>query len=107
MAINVALKEKEHGDALSKKEVQALLGVITERHVIPVEIEADNSSAMGFVGLAAAEKASFDLRRLEDFLREIMNDMEKESENCVSFTETVNEQCRIYRLDDFMIWMAR
>lgn len=76
--INVALIQKSLDNGLTKAENTALGHMIEDEEIIPIEIQGENASAMGFIGLDMAEKLSYNYEKLTAFIREILNDVTKE-----------------------------
>lgn len=84
MRFDVALFEKNGADGLTKSEICTLYDMVAE-DVFPLDIEAKEHecAAEGFISVKAAEKLSYDYKTsgFIDFIQNILDDMEKESEN--------------------------
>jgi hypothetical protein len=78
----VALKEKSPDDGLDIVDAIGLFARLNDKQGIPIEIEADNSIAMGFVSMTEAEAMDYDFSGLKELLVPVMNDMEKEDPTC-------------------------
>ena len=79
---NIVLKEKPHDEGLTKAEVMDLYDMLSGVEAIPIEIQGEYSTAMGFINLTDAEFMNYDYSNLESYIQEILNDMEKENEDC-------------------------
>ena len=84
---DVALIEKPFLDGLSFADVKGLFNLLSideNGEVYPIEIQSDcQSSAMGFITSEAADKIDYEYEvntRFADFITDILDDMEKESE---------------------------
>ncbi len=77
----VALLEKPHDEGLSKDDVLFLFNKLSGVNAIPVEIQGENSTAMGFINLTDAEFMDYDYTELEKSVKEILNDMSRENES--------------------------
>lgn len=94
-----ALIEKPHDEGLTRSEVCDLYDMLSGMEVIPVDIQAEHSAAMGFVGIEDAEALDYDLREAESYIRSILEDMEKENNNC--------EYKLVCGKGEFWIWLSR
>lgn len=94
MMFDIVLVERPHDDGLTKIEIAELLEK-TSGSVIPLDIVGDYSSAMGFITLDAADQLNYDFDKVSEYVNSIINDMEKESEDCV------------YKFDTLAIWLTR
>ena len=75
----VALIEKPLDEGLTRGEVADLFDLLHGTSGIPIEIQAEHSTAMGFINLTDAEAMNYDYTALKELLVPIMNDMDKES----------------------------
>lgn len=99
---DVALIEKPFFDGLSFADVKGLFNLLSideNGEVYPIEIQSDcQSSAMGFITSEAADKIDYEYEvntRFADFITDILNDMDKESED------------HIYEYRGLKIWLGR
>ena len=76
--ISVALIQKSLDNGLTKNESSAVGNLVEDEEIIPIEIQGENASAMGFIGVDMAEKLSYNYEKLAAFIREILNDVTKE-----------------------------
>jgi hypothetical protein len=79
---NIALLEKPLDEGLSKSEVMNLFDMLSGVNAIPIEIQGEHSTAMGFINLTDAEFMNYDYTKLEDFVKSVLNDMNNENDNC-------------------------
>lgn len=79
---NIALLEKPLDEGLSKSEVMDLFDMLSGANAIPIEIQGENSAAMGFINLTDAEFMNYDYTKLENFVKSVLNDMNNENDNC-------------------------
>lgn len=86
---DMAFIQKPLDSGLSTFEATSLFHKLdVEKEFIPIEIQAENSVAMGFISLDTAEELNYDYNRsgLNDFIQDILNDTEKENvDNRYSF----------------------
>ena len=94
MMYDVVLTERPHDCGLSKSEIMDLIDM-TIGDVIPLDIVGDYSSAMGFITLDAADALNYDFDKMNEYVKNIINDMENESEDCT------------YKFDILTIWLSR
>ena len=94
-----ALIEKPHDEGLTRSEVCDLYDMLSGIEVIPVDIQAECSAAMGFVSVEAAEILDYDLREAGSYIRSILEDMEKENVGC--------EYKFACEKGEFWIWLSR
>ena len=99
---DVALIEKPFFDGLSFADVLrlfSLLSIDETDEVYPIDIQSDcQSSAMGFITSEAADKIDYAHEAntcFGSFIRDILNDMDKESED------------HIYEYRGLKIWLER
>lgn len=80
----IALKEKPGMDGLTKQDVAELYDMLDGEEAFPLELEPDfvESSAMGFITPEAAEALEYEYQTgLREFVVNILDDMENESED--------------------------
>lgn len=94
-----AFIEKPHDEGLTRSEVCDLYDMLSGVEVIPVDIQAEHSAARGFVSAEDAEALDYDLREAESYIRSILEDMEKENNNC--------EYKLVCGKGEFWIWLSR
>ena len=94
-----ALIEKPHDEGLTRSEVCDLYDMLSGVEVIPVDIQAEHSAAMGFLSAEDAEALDYDLKEAESYIRSILEDMEKENNNC--------EYKLVCGKGEFWIWLSR
>lgn len=97
--IDVALIEKPFFEGLSFLDVKGLFDLLSSDEVYPIEIQSNcESSAMGFITSEAADKIDYAYEintRFANFITDILNDMENESED------------HIYKYRGLKIWLGR
>jgi len=81
MKFDVVLYERELDDGLDRIEIQELLDLCKTTKVIPLEIQGEYSTAMGFITLEMAESMNYNLDPFEEYVKSILDDMENETEN--------------------------
>lgn len=95
----IVLREKELTCGLSKNDVIDLFDMLNDIEAYPIELEAKEHecSAMGFITPGAAELLDYDYETsgLHDFIADILDDMNNESENCE------------YVFSGIRIWLSR
>ena len=96
----VALIEKPLDEGLTRGEVADLFDLLHGTSGIPIEIQAEHSTAMGFINLTDAEAMNYDYTALKELLAPIMNDMSKEKPDC-SYT------LDLPGIGEIDIWMSR
>ena len=79
---NVVLIEKALDEGMTKSEIFDLLDLVSGEEYNPIEIEGNNSVAMGFIDHEMDELIDFDHTQIKNFVREILNDMELENDDC-------------------------
>ena len=79
MKYGIVLIEKAVTDGLTREEINRLLNLVDSDEVYPIEIEADDSSAMGFISSRAGYKINYDYEYsgLNDFVRLILRSEDK------------------------------
>ena len=96
----IVLIEKPGCEGLSKSEVMDLYDMLSSHEAFPFEIGDinGNSTAMGFITPQAARELDYEYSQESElgyFISEILDDMEKESDDCT------------YIFKDLRIWMSR
>lgn len=96
----IALREKEGNEGLDRADVYGLYEMLEGSRVYTVEISAreHESYAIGFITEEAAEMLGFEYgedSRLGEFIAGILDDMDKERDDCT------------YVLDGVNIWLSR
>lgn len=76
-----AFIEKPLNEGLSVEEITNIYEKLSGTSVVPVEIQGDHSSAMGFINHTDAEYMNYDYTALEETVRNILNDMDKENKD--------------------------
>lgn len=75
----VALIEKPLDEGINITDAIELFHKLHGVEAIPIEIEAEFSSAMGWINLTDAEILNYDTSNLKEFIRYILEDMERET----------------------------
>lgn len=95
----IALREKEFEYGLDRNDVIDLFDMLSGPEVYPIELEARDHecSAMGFITTDTADLLDYDyeLSGLHDFVANILDDMNNETENCT------------YEFKGIKIWLSR
>lgn len=79
---NVVLIEKALDEGMTRSEIFDLLDLVSGEEYNPIEIEGNNSVAMGFIDYEIDELIDFDHTQIENFVKEILNDIELENDDC-------------------------
>lgn len=99
MKYGIVLMEKEFTNGLTKNDVIDLFDMLNDIEAYPIELEArkHECSAMGFITIEAAESLDYDYEEsgLHDFIANILDDMENESDDCE------------YEFKGIKIWLSR
>lgn len=99
MEYGIVLREKEFTKGLTKNDVIDLFDMLYNVEAYPIELEAreHECSAMGFITPEVAELFDYDYEEsgLHDFIANILDDMENESDNCE------------YEFNGVKIWLSR
>lgn len=86
MEFGIALKEKEIMSGLTRNDIIELFDMLNNVEAYPIELEAreHECSAMGFITPEVAELFNYDYEEsgLHDFIANILDDMENESDDC-------------------------
>ena len=80
----VALKQKPLDEGLTKSEINDLFDMLKGVNAIPVEIQGENASAMGFINLTDAEFLDYKYdndSELGSFIKNILDDVNNENDN--------------------------
>lgn len=95
----IVLREKEFTNGLTRNDVIDLFDMLNNTEAYPIELEAryHECSAMGFVTPEVAELFDYDYEEsgLHDFIANILDDMENESDDCE------------YEFKGIKIWLSR
>ncbi len=96
---DIALYEKEGTEGLDQKNVNELFEKLKDSPAYPIDLQAweHESSAMGFITRKAAEELGYEyeVSGLHDFIADILDDMNKESDTCE------------YEFKGIKIWLSR
>ena len=99
MHCGIALREKEFTDGLNRSDVIDLFDMLGETEAYPIELLAKEHecAAMGFITVEAADAVEYDYERsgLHDFIANILDDTENESDSCE------------YEFRGIKIWLSR
>jgi hypothetical protein len=84
----LVLHEKPVDEGLTRAEAWDMIDMLSESNeFLPIEIEAKahESVAMGFIARNFADELDFDYEKsgLNDFVANILDDMNNENENCI------------------------
>ena len=79
---NIVLKEKMLDEGLNREELNDLYDLVSGVDVIPIEIQGEFSTAMGFINLTDADYMNYNYTKLKEFIRTILNDIDKENDSC-------------------------
>ena len=81
-----AFIQKPLDEGLERNEVLDLFDMLKGVSGIPMEVQSENTVAMGFVNRTDAKLMNYDMRKLEEFVRNIISDVENEnSSECYEF----------------------
>lgn len=99
MKFGIALREVPDVTGLTRSDINDLFDMLNSEEAYPIELEAKQHecSAMGFITPFAADKLNYDYEKsgLHDFIANILDDMNNESESCQ------------YQFNDIQIWLSR
>ena len=99
MKYDVVLIEKPFFEGISFLEIKSLFNLLLTGEVYPIDIQSDcQSSAMGFITSEASDKIDYAHEVntcFGSFIRDILNDMDKESED------------HVYEYQGLKIWLER
>ncbi len=79
---DMVLLEKPLEEGLKIEEIAAILAMTNDEAFIPVEIQGENSSAMGFIGVKKAEEINYvylEGSGLYQYVQDILEDMDNET----------------------------
>jgi len=76
---NIILKQKPLDEGITLAELTEMYGMLSGVDALPLDIQGEHSAAIGIINLFDAELMDYDLSSLERFIKEILDDMEKES----------------------------
>lgn len=79
---SIALKEKPLDEGLSRAEVTGLFDHLNGVHAIPIEVQGEFSTAMGFINVTDAELIDFSYGEgtdIYEFIKGILDDTGKET----------------------------
>lgn len=80
---DIVLLEKPAADGLTRTNCMDLFDMLKEIEAYPLDIQGHcENAAMGFIGVTASEKLDYDHSRLNTFIQNILDDMDKEQEDC-------------------------
>ena len=99
---DIALKELPLDEGLTRIQIMGLLEKAGDTKVIPYEVQGEHSVAAGYITLTAAEKMDFlytENSQTYRFVKQILDDMEKENERCEYEVKIKNHV--------FHIWLSR
>lgn len=95
----IVLREKEFTSGLTRNDVIDLFDMLDNAEAYPIELEATEHecSAMGFITPEVAELFDYNYEKsgLHDFVANILDDMENESDDCE------------YEFRGIKIWLSR
>jgi len=99
MEYGITLREKHGEDGLTRNDVIDLFDILNNGEAYPIEVEAKEHEcvAMGFITPEAAELFDYDYEEsgLNDFIANILDDMNNESDDCC------------YEFQGVKIWLSR
>lgn len=81
MKFDVVFFERELDKGLSRIEIDNLLDICKGDEFIPLEIQGENSVAIGFISFDMAEAMNYVYDDLEWNVKQILDDMDLETEN--------------------------
>ena len=79
--VNIALIQKPLDEGLIPWEAAKLMGMLSSVEMIPLDIQAEGSCAMGFIATTDAEWMDYDFHKLEAIVQDIISDTANESED--------------------------
>ena len=103
----IVLREAPLDAGLCKADVLDLTDLLTDDSFIPIEIQGEYSTAMGFISLSAAEKMSYLYDDLETFVKGILNDMSKEDETCEYWLKVEPSSPLEKNASLYSVWLSR
>lgn len=75
-----AFVQKPLDEGITIEEITELVGRLECEQVIPIEVQANSSCAIGFISLDAAEELDYDYDNLIRNVSEVIEDMDNETE---------------------------
>lgn len=75
-----AFVQKPLDEGITVAEITELVGRLECEQVIPIEVQANSSCAIGFISLDAAEELDYDYDNLIRNVSEVIEDMDNETE---------------------------
>ena len=78
----IALMQKPLDEGLSQDEINQLLAKVDDDEFMPIEFDSEGAVAMGFVSIETAEEIGYIFDDIEEFIKGILDDTSKETENC-------------------------
>lgn len=73
--------EKPLDEGLSVEDIKDIYEKLSGVNAIPLEIQGEHSSAMGFINLTDAEYMNYDYTALEETVKSVLNDINNENED--------------------------
>lgn len=95
----ISLKEKPHDEGLLRAEITDLYDMLSGVDAIPMEVQGEYSSAMGFINLTDAEILDYGYNAgspVYEFVKEILDDMRNETPSGEYVFEYHGNEIRIY-----------
>lgn len=85
MTFDLVLCEKPDCEGLIRSDAIDLIDMLTDTEFYPIELPAKYvaSSAMGFISTKFAKELDYDYELLNQFIANILDDMDNENENCI------------------------
>lgn len=77
---NIVLKETPLDEGLSLQDITYMYSLLSGINAVPVEIQGEYSTALGFINLTDAEFMNYDYSVLINTITNVLNDMSNESE---------------------------
>ena len=78
---DIALKQMPVEDGITKSDIIELLDIMKSEEVLPLDIDGENACAVGFLTIETADAINFNYHELIEFIRNILNDVDNESED--------------------------
>lgn len=78
--VQAAFVQKPLDEGITIEEITELVGRLECEQVIPIEVQANSSCAIGFISLDAAEELDYDYDNLIRNVSEVIEDMDNETE---------------------------
>lgn len=95
-SFDIVLVQKPLDTGMTKEDVIDLFDALNTDEAFNIEIQDENSVAMGFITTKAAEKLNYDYEAsgLNAFIKNILSDMNNESDDCT------------YQFNNLSIWLT-